>query len=80
MGLVTGLLTLPIAPVRAVVWLAERIDEQARRELYDPESIRRRLAQLEEARDAGELTEQECADIEEELVGRLLAGRAGAGP
>ncbi len=79
MGLITGLLTLPVAPVRGVVWLAERIDEQARRELYDPESIRRQLAQLAEARDAGELTDQECADIEDELVGRLLAGGEGGG-
>ena len=25
MGLITGLLTLPLAPVRGTVWLAERI-------------------------------------------------------
>ena len=27
MGLITGLLTLPLAPVRGTVWLAERIQE-----------------------------------------------------
>jgi len=30
-GLITGLLTLPLAPVRGTVWLAERIQEQAER-------------------------------------------------
>lgn len=77
MGLVTGLLTLPLAPVSGVVWLAERVTEQAERQWYDPASIRRQLAQLEEARDAGEISEQECAELEDELVQRLLACNEG---
>ena len=34
MGLITGLLTLPLAPVRATGWIAERLLEQAEGELY----------------------------------------------
>ena len=29
MGLIMGLLTLPLAPVRGTVWIAERLEEQA---------------------------------------------------
>ena len=36
MGLLTGLLTLPLAPVRGTVWIAERLLEEAERELSDP--------------------------------------------
>ena len=48
MGLITGLLTLPLAPVRGTAWIAERLLEQAERELYDEraedELLRRLLA------------------------------------
>ena len=44
MGLIIGLLDLPLAPVRGTVWLAERIQEQAERELYDESAIRTGLA------------------------------------
>lgn len=72
MGLLTGLLTLPLAPVRGVVWVAELIRERAEHEYYDPASIRRQIEVLDRARDAGEITGQECADAQEELIARLL--------
>jgi cytochrome c-type biogenesis protein CcmI len=81
MGLMTGLLTLPLAPMRGVVWIAEQVHEQARREFEDPAVIRRRLAEVEQARADGDLTEEEAADLEEELVRRLMAaGSAADGP
>jgi hypothetical protein len=46
MGLFTGLLTLPLAPVRSVVWVAERILEQAEQQMYDPVAIRRQLSEI----------------------------------
>ncbi|MBT2392559.1 MULTISPECIES: c-type cytochrome biogenesis protein CcmI [Streptomyces] len=76
MGLFTGLLTLPLAPVRGVAWIAERVHEEANREFTDPAVIRRRLEEVQEARESGEISEEEAADLEEELVRRLLA----AGP
>jgi hypothetical protein len=79
MGLFTGLLTLPLAPVRSVAWLAERILEQAEQELYDPVAVRRRLADVEAAREAGELSEEEAAALENELLDRMMARRP-AGP
>ena len=73
MGLLTGLLTLPLAPVRGTVWIAELLQEQAERELRDPDLIERQLQAADEAYDRGELTEDEHAEIEEELLSRLLS-------
>jgi hypothetical protein len=79
MGLITGLLTLPLAPVRGTIWLAERIQEQAEEELYDESAIRAGLLELEEARQAGALDEHELAAAEDALIERLMAMRGLAG-
>jgi len=71
MGILTGLLTLPLAPVRSVAWLAERILEQAEQQLYDPASIRRQLLEVGEAREAGLLSDEEATELEDELRAHL---------
>lgn len=75
MGLISGLLTLPLAPVRGTVWLAERIQEQAEDELYDESAIRTGLAELEQARESGELSDEEIDAAENELLERLMTVR-----
>jgi hypothetical protein len=72
MGLITGLLTLPLAPVRGVAWLAERLEEQAEGELYDESTIQAGLLELEELRARGELDEAELTQAEDALVERLM--------
>ena len=72
MGFVTGLLGLPLVPVCGVLWLAERILEQAEEQFYDPARIRAQLEQVDEARRRGELSEEECAEIEDALLQRLM--------
>ena len=79
MGLIIGLLTLPLAPVRGTVWLAERIQEQAERELYDESAIRTGLLEIEHARATGELDEQELDEAEDVLIARLMEIRGLAG-
>jgi Gas vesicle protein G len=79
MGLFTGVVTLPLLPVRGVVWLAERVQEQAERELWDPRHVVGMLEEIADARAAGEIDEDEAARIEEELVGRLSKGLARTG-
>jgi cytochrome c-type biogenesis protein CcmI len=74
-GLITGLLLLPLAPVRGTVWLAERIQEQAENELYDDSAMRDRLLELEAAREAGELSDEEVDAAENELLERLMSVR-----
>jgi hypothetical protein len=72
MGLFTGLLTLPLAPVRGVVWLGEQLEREARRQWTDPAAIRQQMADLDAAYQAGELTEAERDMLQDELVSRLL--------
>jgi gas vesicle protein GvpG len=74
-GLFTGLLTLPLAPVRGTVWLAERLQEQAELELNDETGLRQQLAELEAARESGEYDEAELDAAEDELLAHLIAIR-----
>jgi Gas vesicle protein G len=78
-GLITGLLTLPLAPVRGTIWLAERIQEQAEAEMYDESAIRTSLLELEEAREAGLMDETEIAAAEDVLIERLMEIRGVGG-
>ena len=41
MGLFTGLLLLPLAPIRATVWIAEKLTQYAESELADEQTVRR---------------------------------------
>jgi Gas vesicle protein G len=75
-GLISGLLLLPLAPVRGTVWLAERIQEQAEEELYDERAIQSRLAEIDEARERGEIDEDDATGAEDALLERLIAARA----
>lgn len=79
MGLISGLLTWPIAPVRGVAWVAEQVRAEAERELHDPAAIQQALDDLDAQREAGLVDEDEADRIEEELVQRLLEGGAAGG-
>jgi hypothetical protein len=78
-GLLTGLLGLPLAPVRGVLWLAEQIRSQAEEQYYDPVRIRAQLEKVDEARRTGALPPQECDELEEGLLQRLMTRRGSAG-
>lgn len=75
MGLFTGLLTLPLAPVRGTVWVAEQVLDEAERQFYDPAVIRRQLEQVDEMRRRGEISEEEAEQMEDDLVERLMESR-----
>ncbi len=77
MGIFTGLLTLPLAPVRGVVWIGEMVRDQADQQLHDPAVIRRQLALVEEAREAGELSDEDAAELEDDLLARMMPGHVG---
>ena len=79
MGLLTGLLTLPLAPIRGTMWIAEQIAEEATRQMDEGRTIRRQLAEAELRYERGELTVEELEEIEDELLERLrLAGELDA--
>jgi Gas vesicle protein G len=75
MGLITGLLTLPLAPIRGTVWIAERIYEQAEAEWNDERTIQAQLMEIQAAREAGEIDEATAAEAEDILLERLIAAR-----
>jgi chorismate mutase len=75
MGLITGILGLPLAPLRGTVLVAEQVLKQAEEQYYDPATIRRQLDEVERAREAGTLTDDEATALEDELVDRLLESR-----
>lgn len=68
MGLITGLLTLPLAPVRGVAWIGEQIAEEADRQLDPDVRVRRELARLELAHELGELSDEEFERREEAIL------------
>ena len=78
MGLISGILGLPVAPLRGTIWVAEQILEAAEEEYYDPARIKEQLEAVERARAAGELTEDEATELEDALVDRLMESRSRA--
>ncbi|MFL5821905.1 MAG: gas vesicle protein GvpG [Solirubrobacteraceae bacterium] len=76
MGLITGLLTLPLAPVRGVAWVTEKVTEEAERELYDERRILGELAELESAREQGLISQETFDGGVDELLARLELGRS----
>ena len=75
MGLISGLLTLPLAPVRGVAWIGEQVAEEANRELDDEGRIRSDLARLQTDFELGKLEQAEFEQIEDELLDRLALVR-----
>ncbi|GAA2299008.1 gas vesicle protein GvpG [Streptomyces kunmingensis] len=80
MGLITGLLLLPLAPARGVVWVAGRLQDAAERELYDPGVVRAQLAALNRDLDEGHISLAEFEPEEERLLDRLYAAQTGPTP
>ena len=72
MGLISGLLTLPLAPVRGVVWVAEQVQAEAERQWSDPATIQAALTDIEAMREVGEIDDDEADAREEELLQRLM--------
>jgi hypothetical protein len=67
---------LPLLPIQAVIKLGELIQEESERQLHDPARIRRELDEAQRRHDAGELTDGEFAQVQDELTGTLITGPA----
>jgi hypothetical protein len=68
MSLLTLPFKLPLLPLKGVLRLAELIEEEAQRQLTDPARLRRQLESIEEARQAGEISDEEAAELQGEVV------------
>jgi hypothetical protein len=75
MGILGGLLLLPVAPLRGVVWIGNVLAEEAARELESRESPAQALADLQARRANGEISDEEADALETELIERSLARR-----
>ena len=76
MGLISGILKLPLAPLTGTVWIAERLEEQAEAEYYDEGVIQAELREIDAARQAGTIGDEDADRAEDALLQRLLEGRA----
>lgn len=74
MDLLTLPLRVPFLPVQWVIRLGEIIADEADRELHDPARARRELEEAQQRHDAGEISDQELAEIEQEAIGTLTIG------
>jgi hypothetical protein len=72
-GLIVGLLTLPLAPVRGVAWIAEQVHQEAERQWSDPDAIHAELTAIQTGREEGSIDDAEADRREEELLQRLMA-------
>jgi Gas vesicle protein G len=75
-GLLSGIVLLPLAPLRGTIWLAEKLAEQAERELDEETTARRLLLEAEIAFETGALSLGEYEQIEDELLERLELARS----
>ena len=75
MGLITGLLKLPLAPVTGTVWIAEQIQAAAEAEYYDEGAIQAQLREIDAARAAGTIDDADADAAEDALLERLMEGR-----
>ncbi|MFF6947115.1 gas vesicle protein GvpG [Streptomyces iakyrus] len=71
MGLVSGLLLLPLAPVRGTLWVADHLLREAERQSRDPRTVQARLAALNQALEEGAIDEAAFEEEEERLLARL---------
>ncbi|MDQ3878880.1 MAG: gas vesicle protein GvpG [Actinomycetota bacterium] len=79
MGILGRVLLLPLLPLEGMVWLARLLEELGDRELNDPTVLRERLDEAERAHRAGEIGDNELAEIERVILDRLFATRNAGG-
>ncbi|MEV4104774.1 gas vesicle protein GvpG [Nonomuraea sp. NPDC049649] len=72
MGLGTLLFGWPLLPLYSVVKLGELLRDQVERELHDPAVVRRRLEEVEQARAAGRISEEEEARAVDEILQGMI--------
>ncbi|AEF39035.1 gas vesicle protein GvpG [Hoyosella subflava] len=75
MGLITGILGLPLLPVRGVVAVAEVIRDQVDQEMHSPGAVRRDLETLAGQREAGEISAAEETEGQQQILDRMSKPR-----
>ena len=76
MELLTLLFRLPFLPVQGVIRLGELLQDEAEQQLRDPARIRRELEDAQRRYEAGEISEEQFIQIQDELASTLVTGAA----
>lgn len=76
MELLTLLFRLPFLPVQGVIKLGELIQDEAEQQLHDPARIRRELEQAQRRYEAGEISEEQFTQIQDELATTMVTEAA----
>jgi uncharacterized membrane protein len=72
MELLTLLFRLPFLPVQGVIRLGELLQDEAEQQLRDPARIRRELEEAQRRYEAGEISEEQFIQIQDELASTLV--------
>ncbi|MER7454255.1 gas vesicle protein GvpG [Nocardia beijingensis] len=75
-GVVTSILSLPLAPVRGVIWLGELIQDQVDQKMHDPALMRRELEEIDAAAAAGQMSEEERRQAQQAVLDRMTGRQA----
>jgi len=67
-GILSSLVTWPLAPVRGVVALGGLIQRRVDEEMHNPARTRRLLEDLEDARRRGEITPEQERQAQEQIL------------
>ncbi len=76
MELLTLLFRLPFLPVQGVIRLGELLQDEAEQQLRDPARIRRELEDAQRRYEAGEISEEQFTQIQDELASTLVTEAA----
>jgi len=80
MGLIKEIVLLPVAPVRGTLWVAELIADQVEQERYSGGAAVAQLDEVEQAKQRGDLDEEEAAERQEQILGEQLRRAASPTP
>jgi len=62
-----------LAPVKGIIWLAEKIEEQVEKEMNDEGRIKEKLMELQQNFEMDEISQEEYEKQESKLLERLDA-------
>ncbi len=60
-----------LSPLKGLIWLADKVDEVAQKELYDKDNLKAKLMELQLRFELDEIGEEEYTKQETELLERL---------
>jgi Gas vesicle protein G len=73
-GLIRELVLLPVAPLRFTVWVADQVADEADRQQYSTGAGVQQIDEVEQARERGELSEEEADERQGEIIEQQVGG------